>query len=124
MMSFLNYTKYPPSLDYILVTLGIGFLFLAWIESFKKQNKLLDAIQVFGSIPMFIYVVHLYLLLAAYWILFLIFGATHGERFGLPSVGWIWIGAILLILAHYPIAKIFAAYKHREKRNKPWLSYF
>lgn len=123
-MSFLNYTKYPPSLDYVLFTLGVGLILLAWLESFRKQNKLLDAIQVFGSVPMFIYVVHLYALLAAYWVLYLIFGPTHGERFGLNSVMWIWIGAIILTLAMYPLAKAFAAYKHREKRNKPWLSYF
>lgn len=123
-MSFINYTKYPPSLDYILLTLGIGFLLLAWLDTVKKQNWLLNLMQTFGSIPMFIYVLHLYVLLAAYWILFAIFGPTHGERFGLVSVGWIWIGAAALVAFHYPIAKLFAAYKHREKSNKPWLSYF
>ncbi|MCY3794266.1 MAG: hypothetical protein OXG51_07810, partial [Gammaproteobacteria bacterium] len=60
----------------------------------------------------------------AYWVLFLIFGATHGERFGLSSVAWIWVGTVALVLVHYPIARTFASYKHREKRNKPWLSYF
>jgi len=122
-MSFLNFTKYPPSLDYLLVTLGIGFLILAWLESSRKKSNILDAIQTFGSIPMFIYVLHLYVLLGAYWVLYLIFGPTHGERFGLSSVGWIWISAILLVVVHYPVAKYFSDYKHREKRNKPWLSY-
>ncbi|MEM7000870.1 MAG: hypothetical protein AAF529_08790, partial [Pseudomonadota bacterium] len=78
----------------------------------------------FGSVPMFLYVVHLYVLLAAYWVLYLVVGPTHGERFGLSGVGWIWVGAVLLIAVHYPLARWFAAYKHREKRNKPWLSYF
>lgn len=123
-MSFLNFTKYPPSLDFLLVTLGIGFLLLAWLESSRGRSKLLGAIQDYGSVPMFIYIVHLYVLLAAYWVLFLLFGPTNGERFGLSSVAWIWVGTIALALAHYPIASAFAAYKHREKRNKPWLSYF
>ncbi|MEM9618911.1 MAG: heparan-alpha-glucosaminide N-acetyltransferase domain-containing protein [Pseudomonadota bacterium] len=123
-MSFINFTKYPPSLDYVLITLGGGFLLLAWFESIQKRNKLLEAIQAFGSVPMFIYILHLYVLLAAYWVLFAVFGATHGERFGLDNVGWIWFGAVILTLAMYPPAKAFAAYKHREKRNKPWLSYF
>ena len=123
-MSFLNFTKYPPSLDFLLITLGTGFLLLAWLESIRGRNKLLGAMQDFGSVPLFIYVVHLYVLLAAYWLLFLVFGPTHGERFGLSGVGWIWVGTIALALAHYPIASAFAAYKHREKRNKPWLSYF
>jgi uncharacterized membrane protein len=123
-MSFINYTKYPPSLDYILFTLGIGLIALALFDRAKNSNFALDLLRYFGSAPMFIYVVHLYVLLAAYWVLFLIFGATHGERFGLGNVGWIWTGALLLIAVHYPLAKSFSAYKHRKKRNKPWLSYF
>ena len=97
---------------------------MAWFESVRRENQLLNAIKAFGSVPMFIYVVHLYVLLAAYWVLFLIFGPTHGERFGLNSVTWIWVGAIVLIAVHYPVASKFADYKHREKRDKPWLSYF
>ncbi|MEM9501388.1 MAG: heparan-alpha-glucosaminide N-acetyltransferase domain-containing protein [Pseudomonadota bacterium] len=123
-MSFINFTKYPPSLDYILLTLGIGLLILAWVESIKKQNWLLDLMQTFGSIPMFIYVLHLYVLLTAYWVLYAVFGATHGERYGLDSVLWIWFGALALVALHYPIAQAFSAYKHREKHDKPWLSYF
>ena len=123
-MSFLNFTKYPPSLDFLLITLGFGLLLLAWLESIGGPKRLLGAIQDFGSVPLFLYVVHLYVLLAAYWVLFLIFGATHGERFGLSSVAWIWVGTVALVLVHYPIARTFASYKHREKRNKPWLSYF
>lgn len=123
-MDFLNFTKYPPSLDFILVTLGLGLLLLSWLESKPRNNRVLNAVKAFGSVPMFIYVVHLYVLLAAYWILFFLLGANQGDRFGLPSVGWIWVGAALLILIHYPLAKAFAAYKHREKRTKPWLSYF
>ena len=123
-MSFLNFTKYPPSLAYLLVTLGVGFLLLAWLESLNSENRILRSIQAFGSVPMFIYVVHLYVLLAAYWVLYLTVGPTHGDRFGLDSVAWIWAGAALLILAHQPVATAFADYKHREKRVKPWLSYF
>ena len=123
-MSFLNFTKYPPSLDFLLMTLGIGLVLLAWFESIRGRNRLLDAIQDFGSVPLFIYVVHLHVLLAAYWVLFLMFGPTHGARFGLSNVAWIWVGTAALVLAHYPIARAFASYKHREKRNRPWLSYF
>lgn len=122
-MSFLNYTKYPPSADFLLVALGFGFLLLAWLESIRKQNKLLDGIEVYGSVPMFAYVVHLYVLLAAYWILMLIFGPNHGERFGLDHVWQIWIGTIVLAVGLYFPLKAFATYKHREKRSKPWLSY-
>ncbi|MBT8144105.1 MAG: DUF1624 domain-containing protein, partial [Gammaproteobacteria bacterium] len=122
-MSFLNFTKYPPSLDFLLVALGTGFLLLAWLESVRKQNKLLDGVEVYGSVPMFAYVVHLYVLLAAYWIFMLIFGPNYGERFGFDHVWQIWIGTIVLAVGLYFPLKAFADYKHREKRNKPWLSY-
>ncbi|MEM9533063.1 MAG: heparan-alpha-glucosaminide N-acetyltransferase domain-containing protein [Pseudomonadota bacterium] len=122
-MAFLNFTKYPPSLDYLLMTLGVGLLLLTWVETLRRRNWLLDAMQVYGSVPMFAYFVHLYVLLAAYWILYLMVGPTHGERFGLANVGWIWVGAIALAIGLYRPAKAFAAYKHREKHSKPWLSY-
>lgn len=122
LMSFLNFTKYPPSLDFVLVTLGMGFLLLAWFES--MQNKVLGAIEVYGSVPMFVYVLHLYVLLAAYAILRAVFGANQGDRFGVDQVWWIWIGAAALAVALYRPAKAFADYKHRHKRDKPWLSYF
>ncbi|MEM8766916.1 MAG: heparan-alpha-glucosaminide N-acetyltransferase domain-containing protein [Pseudomonadota bacterium] len=123
-MSFLNFTKYPPSLDFLLITLGVGLLLLGWLESVRTPNRLLGAVQAYGSVPMFMYVLHLYVLLAAYWVLYPIFGPNQGERFGFSSVGWIWVGATVLVLGLYPVARRFAAYKHREKRNKPWLSYF
>ncbi|MEM8984483.1 MAG: heparan-alpha-glucosaminide N-acetyltransferase domain-containing protein [Pseudomonadota bacterium] len=123
-MAFLNYTKYPPSLDFLLVTLGTGLLLLAWFESLQRRNRWIDVLEVFGSVPMFTYVVHLYVLLAAYWLLYLAFGATHGDRFGLSDVWMLWVGAALLAVVMYPPAKTFARYKHREKRNKPWLSFF
>lgn len=123
-MDFINFTKYPPSLDFILLTLGTGCALLAWFDSIQRRNFALDLLQMFGSIPMFIYIVHLYVLLAAYWVLYLIFGTTHGERYGFDGVPWIWLGTMLLVAVHYPVARFFSAYKHREKRNKPWLSYF
>lgn len=124
-MSFLNFTKYPPSLNFLLITLGIGSFLLAWLESMQnRQGKLLDAIEVYGSVPMFIYILHLYTLLAAYLILFRIFGVTHGERFGFDEVWWIWVGAVVLTVGLYFPTKAFADFKHREKRNKRWLSYF
>ncbi len=123
-MSFLNYTKYPPSLNYVLVTLGIGLMALAWLESLSRQNAALKAVQTFGSVPMFVYILHLYVLLAAYWVLYFIFGATHGERFGLPTVAWLWVGVVVLTAIMYPLARAFASYKHQHKKSKPWLSYF
>ncbi|MEM1190778.1 MAG: heparan-alpha-glucosaminide N-acetyltransferase domain-containing protein [Pseudomonadota bacterium] len=123
-MSFLNYTKYPPSLDYLLLTLGVGMLVLAGLERTSKPAAALRLLEVFGSVPMFVYVVHLYMLLGAYWLAYLLLGPNHGERFGLNSVAGIWAGAIAFTLLLYPLARRFAGYKHAQKPNKPWLSYF
>lgn len=130
--SFINFTKYPPSLDYILFTLGVGALVMAWLDGVRHRNIVLRTMETFGSVPMFVYVLHLYIILAAYWLAYWLFGANQSvtskygsfERFGLDGVVWIWVGAVLLIGVHIPIARWFSAYKHREKRAKPWLSYF
>ncbi|WP_223089990.1 DUF1624 domain-containing protein [Zunongwangia sp. SCSIO 43204] len=66
-MSFINFTKYPPSLDFLLLTLGIGCFLLYFIERFEQPWMLV--LKTFGSVPMFIYVCHLYILLIAYQIL-------------------------------------------------------
>ena len=124
-MSFLNFTKYPPSLNYILITVGIGCILLALFEiGQQKAAKLLGVLKTFGSAPMFVYFAHLYILLVAYWIFFAIIGPTYGARFGLPTVSMLWLGALLLTAGLYIPTKKFAAYKHKHKREKPWLSYF
>lgn len=57
-LSFLNCTKYPPSLDYLLMTLGPAMLCLAWFDGlgWKQENPLI----VFGRVPLFYFVVHFY----------------------------------------------------------------
>ena len=42
----------------------------------------------------------------------------------MAHVSWIWVVTVFLAFALYYPAKIFANFKHREKRNRPWLSYF
>ncbi|QJR80731.1 DUF1624 domain-containing protein [Alteromonas pelagimontana] len=117
LMSFLNFTKYPPSLDYLLLTLGMVFILLAWLE--RMLGKLLDAIETFGSAPMFFYILHLYVLLVIYQILLAIYGANQGERFGVDSIEWVWLITVILVIALYFPTRAFAAFKHRSK-NPLW----
>jgi uncharacterized membrane protein len=55
--SFINFTKYPPSLQYLCVTLGLGACILAALARVSAQK--LRYLQVFGAVPMFFYLLHL-----------------------------------------------------------------
>lgn len=65
LMSFFNLTKYPPSLLFILLNVGIGLLVLVAFER-MQQYSFLKPLVVFGSVPMFFYLLHLYVLKLMY----------------------------------------------------------
>jgi uncharacterized membrane protein len=133
LISFLNPSKYPPSLDYLLMTLGAAFLFLANAE--KLKGKVVDFFSTFGRVPFFYYILHLYLI----HLIALLFAELSGfgwrimiledwvtetptlKGYGFPLwvVYCIWIGVILLL---YPLCKKFDTYKQSHK-EKWWLSY-
>jgi uncharacterized membrane protein len=94
-MFWVDFTKYPPSLDFLLFTLGAAFLLLAGFES--RDNRATRALVVFGGAPMFFYLLHLYTLLVLYRAGLALFGPNHGERLGVDRVWWIWAVAALLV---------------------------
>ncbi len=132
-VSFLNPTKYPPSLQYLLMTLGGTFLFLANSEQWR--GKVVDFFCTFGRVPFFFYIIHLYVIHS----LAMIFARLSGFGWGkLMCSTWItldpkikgygysiwvvyvvWAGIILLL---YPICRKFDRYKQSHKEKK-WLSY-
>ncbi len=64
-MSFLDVTKYPPSLDFLLATCGILLLCYAGIDALLERRQMkwpAQIARVYGSVPFFFYVLHLYLL--------------------------------------------------------------
>lgn len=131
-LSFMNVTKYPPSLLYSLITLGIMFLVLYFSDGVK--NKFTEIIMVYGKVPLFYYLIHWYLVhTISLLIIFIqgfhwqdiIFNNMHFARpqqpSGLPLWG-IYIVWICVIIFMYPICKWYGRYKlsHPEKR---WLSF-
>ena len=132
-VSFLNLSKYPPSLSFLSVTLGGAFLFLANTE--KLKGKVVNFFCVFGRVPFFFYIIHIYLIhfLALLTAEFTGFGwqkmilpalpfrveALKGFGFNLIIVYLIWIFIIGLL---YPLCKKFDKYKQAHK-EKWWLSY-
>lgn len=121
-MSFLNFTKYPPSLDFLLMTLGAGTLVLAALD--RADNAATRVASTFGSAPMFYYLLHLYVLMAGYKILLAVFGPNQGSRFGVaPDQFWmVWLVTVLMIPALYFPCRAFARYKRRTTRA--WVRYF
>lgn len=133
MLSFFNVSKYPPSLLYLLITLGPSILFLAFSESWK--GKFLDKIVVIGRVPMFYYILHIYLihLLAMLAATLTGFSASSmildvfvtlspelkGYGFSLGITYLVWLG---LVIGMYPICNWYYNYK-KNNRDKWWLSY-
>jgi uncharacterized membrane protein len=133
-LSFLNTLKYPPSLLFLLMTLGPAMLFLRAVDS-GTPRWLQPALTV-GKVPMFYYVLHIPLMhLLAVIVCYAHYGQAHwmfesnsieqfpvakppGWGYSLPVVYLIWI---FVVLALYPLCKWYAALKQRS--SNPWLSY-
>ena len=132
-LSFLNTTKYPPSLLFILMTLGPAVLFLAFIE--RPVKGLGKAILHIGRVPMFFYLVHIYFIhllamlaaqLSGYkWTDMLLDKwpwlepQLKGYGFSLSITYLVWFAVIICI---YPLCKWYDNYK-RQNKEKWWLSY-
>jgi uncharacterized membrane protein len=119
-MSFINFTKYPPSLDFLLMTIGTGMLCMVALE--KHDNWLTRAIATFGSAPMFYYLFHLLFLLAMQRVLVAVFGANHGARFGVDALWPVWVVSLALMPVLYIPCRAFARYKRTS--NQAWVRYF
>jgi uncharacterized membrane protein len=128
---FLDVEKYPPSLQFLLMTLGPSFLLLAWLDRGRVPRGL-GALWTFGRVPMFFYVLHLYVI---HWLAvavaalrhepvgWLFHGAFFGETpagygYNLPFVYLMWITAVGIL--YFP-CRWFAELKKR--RREWWLSY-
>lgn len=136
-LSFLNCTKYPASLDYVLMTIGPALLLLAWFDRLKFSSR--NPLIVFGRVPLFYFVLHFY---AIHILLVIMSYIRYGSRTfsfifnALPAMGGpseayppdfgyplavtyaVWIG---LVAALYPLCRWFAQYKATHRSW--WLSY-
>ncbi|MBA2459125.1 MAG: DUF1624 domain-containing protein [Gemmatimonadales bacterium] len=127
-MSFVNLTKYPPSLLFLLMTLGPALIALALAH--RVRGPAARFLVVFGRVPFLFYVTHIYLVHAL-----AVFAATRqglpptsmliapvrlpdGYGFGLPVIYLVWIGVVLLL---YPLCARYARVKERSRTW--WLSY-
>ncbi len=132
-LSFLNVTKYPPSLLYLLITLGPAIVFLAISENYF--GSLSQRIKILGRVPMFYYLLHLYLIhllalfaavMTGYQVSDMVFNTwvtespnLEGYGFNLLIVYAVWIAVVLIL---YPLCRWYDIYKATH-RAKWWLSY-
>jgi len=133
-ISFFNTLKYPPSLQFLLMTLGPALMALAWFDGFKKKNGMAGVLLVFGRVPLFYYMLHLlFLHTLAVWVAlavhqpaaWLLYG---GFMFNLipPAYGHslafiyaMWLTTVVLL--YFP-CKWFMKLKQQQPGSR-WLNY-
>jgi len=128
LMAFLNTSKYPPSLQYLLMTLGPAALACAWAQGWT--GRLNAALITLGRVPFAFYVAHIYLIHAIAVALGLVEGFGLAQMasififyppdYGIPLAG-VYVAWVAVVLALYPLCKWVAAVKAR--RRDWWLSY-
>ena len=129
LLSFFNVSKYPPSLQYTSITIGVALLLLSLFEDVR--NKASKVLSVYGSVPFFYYIIHFYLLHIILIALFFLEGNTSAQIVQMPfwfrpvAFGYnlwivyaIWITVVASL--YYP-CKWFKKYK--ETHQKWWLRY-
>jgi uncharacterized membrane protein len=132
-LSFINVTKYPPSLLYLCLTIGPGLIFLAAANGVR--NGFTRFLTVFGRVPFLYYILHFYLIHLLTGVFYLLSGhrladavagspdqpflfVIPGQGYSLGVVYLLWIG---VVLALYPVCRWFSRYK--ETHRQWWLSY-
>jgi uncharacterized membrane protein len=136
-LSFLNCTKYPASLDFLLMTLGPAMLLLAYFD--RHPVRMSNPLVIFGRVPMFYFVLHFYLIhgLAVIMAFVRYGGAASSFAFNPPpSMGtparlfptgfgyslWVtYVMWIVVVVSLYPVCRWYAGAKATYR--KPWLSY-
>lgn len=131
LLSFIRVHKYPPSLLYTCITIGPALLLLAFTEGVK--NRFTNMASVFGRVPFFYYIMHVYLIHLLVMIVFFASGfgsadiVTDGSPFlfrppqlgfGIAGVYLMWLLVLVLL---YPLCKWYDTYK--QTHRKWWLSY-
>ena len=130
-LSFLNTSKYPPSLLFVLMTLGPALLMLAWSET-SRRGPVGRALVTFGRVPMFYYLLQWFAAHAIGLLFSLAAGKPTSHLFGFPGgkppepgagfgLGVVYLAWATGVIILYPLCRWFAALKQR--RDDWWLSY-
>ena len=137
LMHFLNVCKYPPSLQFLLMTLGPALMFMAYFDGADLnagRNWLWRKIVVFGRVPMFYYLLHVWLIHILAIVVATISGQSqrwlwHGGMFVGPGpndrygygLAFVYLMWAVVVLTLYPLCAWFAKYK--QTHQQWWLRY-
>jgi uncharacterized membrane protein len=132
-LSFININKYPPSLDFLSVTIGGGLIALPFLE--QVAGPVTRFFRVYGRVPMFYYILHFYIIHMLVVIFFFIQGYSTDRivvennpflfrppefGFGLAGVYAVWIFVVAVL---YPLCRKYDRYKTANSGKKWWLQY-
>lgn len=129
--SFIDVSKYPPSLLYTCITLGIMFFGLRMAEG--KDNAFINFFRTFGKVPMFFYILHWYVIHISMYIMVFMQGYSGNDiplgvmQFGRPEgagidLQFIYLFWFFLIACMYPLCRWYGNYKAAHP-SKTWLKY-
>ena len=116
-LQFVNLTKYPPSADFVLATLGVGLIVLAAFERLPARAARLLA--VLGGAPLFFYLFHLYLLNGLNQVGRLLLGVTGPVS--VPNVATLWLLAAVVAVPCWFATRAFGDLKRRS--GAWWMRY-
>jgi uncharacterized membrane protein len=122
-ISFLRCEKYPPSLLFLLMTLGPALLLLAWADRREEQrgahDRFFDVLSLYGRTPLFFYVAHLLALRLGSTAYAFLCRALHGQR--VVGLGMVYLAWVVVVVGLYPACAAFARLKATNKH--PLLAY-
>lgn len=118
-MSFLNLTKYPPSADFLLLTLGVGAWILAVFERMPGQAT--RWLVIFGSAPLFFYMLHLYCLHILNRMAALVWPTSDSGLVSVPTIGAIWLLAATVAIPCWFACRWFA--RRKRASDRWWMRY-
>jgi len=133
-ISFFDTLKYPPSLQFLLMTLGPALMALSWFDRINPNHQLARILRTFGRVPLFYYVLHLFVIhTLAVWIAllsrqpaaWLLYGGPMlhtpppGYGHSLAVIYSVWFAGLICL---YPACKWFARMKQQHP-NQWWFRY-
>lgn len=130
MYSFLATNKYPPSLLFTMMTLGLSLMLYSLLDHLGNNHWLVRFFRVFGSVPLFFYVLHFYLLnliaITLYWLIRGIYLPPMRidvlpeapKDYGFNGPGWlvqVYLGWVLVVAILFPICRWYRSRKRASK---------